>query len=242
MSKQRKVWIALPAYTGTIHLSTMRSLITDMLTLVERGHHVHICDDSGNAMIADCRGVLVSEFLASDYTDLVFIDTDVSWEAGKLVELIENPADFRCAIYPQRKDPITFCVRWDASKPDLIADPENGLLGIDGCPAGFMVISHDAIERMTAAYPQLNCWNDRAPDNSFCALFDPYWIEDALLTDGRAVRLKLGEDYAFCQRWLDIGGCIFVDPEIRMGHTGFKTFVGSLGEWLRNRPHDERTQ
>lgn len=231
----KNVWIAIPAYTGTIHLGTMRSLITDMLMLVERGDRVHIFDESGNAMIADCRALIVAKFLEGDGTDLVFLDSDVCWEAGKLVKLVDDPVDFRVGIYPQRKDPIGYCVRWDQSKPELIADPKTGLLGIDGAPAGFMVLSRACLERMTERYSELSTWNGEVASRKYCALFDPYWMNDVPLPTGGRGSLKLGEDYSFCQRWIDIGGRIWVDPEIKMGHVGYKTFCGSLGDWLRER-------
>jgi hypothetical protein len=45
----------------------------------------------------------------------------------------------------------------------------------------------------------------------------------------------MGEDYAFCRRWTDMGGKVWVNPEIKMGHVGYKTFQGHLGDWLRSR-------
>jgi hypothetical protein len=86
MAEQKHVWIAIPAYTGTIHLSTMRSVISDMLKLAERGDRVTIFDESGNAMIGDCRGLICAQFLASDATHLVFVDSDVSWAEGVAAE------------------------------------------------------------------------------------------------------------------------------------------------------------
>lgn len=231
-SRAREIWIGLPAYSGVLHIPTMRSLFTDILKLTERGHKVHILDDCGNAMIGDCRALMVAEFLESPTaTDFVFVDSDVSWEAGALVDLAERPVDFRCAIYPQRKDPIGFSVRWDQTKPELCA--EDGLLPIWGCPAGFMMFTRYVAETMTRKYPELAVWTNRLPSESYCALFDPYWT-DVTLSDGRVVRTKLGEDFSFCQRWIDCGGQLHVAPEIRMGHTGFKTFTGSLGDWLRD--------
>ena len=93
--QQKHVWFCVPAYTGQVHLGTMRSIIADMLKLAERGDRVTIFDESGNALIGDCRGLIVAQFLASDATDLVFIDSDVAWAAGSLVQLVDHPVDFR---------------------------------------------------------------------------------------------------------------------------------------------------
>jgi len=219
------VWIAIPAYTGQIHLGTMRAIITDMLMLAERGDKVTIFDECGNAMIADGRGLIVSKFLDGDGTHLVFVDSDVSWEAGALVKLVDYPVDFVAGIYPQRKDPINYCVQWLSDRAQLIADPEHGLLEVAGVPAGFMCLSRTMLESMVEAYPDTEFYCEPAPDHKAHALFDPY----------RIGKIKFGEDYSFCRRWRDIGGKVWINPDLKLGHCGYKTFVGSLGDWLRER-------
>lgn len=78
---------------------------------------------------------------------------------------------------------------------------------------------------MVAHYADLQFRCDQAPDDTAYDLFGAY----------RCGRIKYGEDYSFCRRWRDIGGRVWIDPEIRMGHCGYKTFVGSVGEWLKER-------
>lgn len=224
-TKGKHVWIAIPAYTGQVHLGTMRSVISDMLKLAERGDRVTIFDESGNAMIADCRGLIVAKFLESDATDLVFVDSDVCWEAGALVKLVDSPVDFVAGIYPQRRDPINYCVQW-LPKEHLIADPDTKLLEVAGVPAGFMRLSRAMLEKMVAHYSDTAFHCEQAPNQTAHALFDPW----------RVGRIKFGEDYSFCRRWREIGGQVWIDPEIRLGHVGYKTFTGSIGDWLRDRP------
>jgi hypothetical protein len=221
----RHVWIAIPAYTGMIHLGTMRSIISDMLKLAERGDRVTIFDECGNAMIGDGRALIVAKFLAEDGTDLVFVDADVTWEAGALLKLVDAPVDCVAAIYPQRKDPLNYCAQYLTDRKELWADPKTGLLEVAGVPAGCLRLSRAMLEKMVAHYSDTEFFCDQAPGQKAWALFDPY----------RIGRIKFGEDYSFCKRWRDIGGQIWVDPEIRMGHVGFKTFVGSFGDWLRAR-------
>lgn len=216
------VMVAIPAYTGTIHLGTMRSLFTDLLALQHRGDSWEIHDECGNALIADARALIVAQFLASKADTLVFVDSDVCWEAGALLKLIDYPVDMVVGIYPQRKDPIDYCVKW-MDKPELQA--VDGLLEVDGVPAGFMKLSRKQLESMVAQYPDTEFYVPAAPNERCWALFADY----------RIGKHKMGEDYAFCRRWQDMGGKIWIDPEIKMGHIGNKTFNGHLGDWLRNR-------
>lgn len=220
----KKIMVAIPAYTGTIHLGTMRSLMTDLLTLQARGDEWTVHDECGNALIADARALIVAQFLASGCDTLVFIDSDVSWEAGALVKLVDYPVDMVAGIYPQRKDPINFCVKW-LPKETLQADPETNLLEVAGVPAGFMKLSRDQLEKMVEQYPDSEFYVEAAPNHKAWALFADY----------RIGKHKMGEDYAFCRRWTDMGGKVWIDPEIKMGHIGNKTFPGHLGDWLRNR-------
>jgi hypothetical protein len=222
----KHVWIAIPAYTGTIHLATMRSIIADMLKLAERGDRVTIFDESGNAMIGDCRGLIVSKFLDEDGTHLVFVDSDVTWEAGALLKLVDYDVDFVAGLYPQRRDPINYCCQWIQERKEL--ELEDGLIEVAGVPAGFMCLSRPMLEKMVAHYADTQFHCDQAPNKTAYDLFGPY----------RIGRIKFGEDYSFCKRWRDLGGKVWIDPEIRMGHVGYKTFVGSVGEWLKERTND----
>jgi hypothetical protein len=221
-----KVMCAIPAYSGQIHLGTFRSLFTDLLTLQARGDSFEVHDECGNALIADARALIVAQFLASDCDTLVFIDSDVCWEAGALLWLLDAPVDMVAGIYPQRRDPIAYCVKWK-SEGELWA--ENGLLESVGVPFGFVKLTRAMLEQMVAQYPDSEFYVENAPGQKAWALFADY----------RIGKHKMGEDYAFCRRWTEMGGRIWVNPEIKMGHVGFKTFPGHLGEELRGRINDD---
>lgn len=218
------VMVAIPAYSGTIHLGTMRSLFTDLLALQARGDQWTLMDECGNALIADARALIVAKFLDSECDTLVFVDSDVCWEAGALLKLVDYPVDMAALIYPQRRDPINYCVKW-LDKLELQADPETGLLEVAGVPAGMMKLSRKQLVAMVEQYPDSEFYVENAPQQKAWALFADY----------RIGKHKMGEDYAFCRRWTDMGGRVWIDPEARLGHVGFKTFEGHLGDWLRGR-------
>lgn len=232
------VCIAFPAYTGTVHMSTMRSVIADIMQLAQRGIVVSIADECGNAIIGDCRAKIVAGFLENPaFTHLIMIDHDVSWATGALVRLVEHTlkdgVDLVCAMYPQRSDPLTFNFRSQMDKgAGLEIDPATRLLEVWGVPSGCICLTRSMLEKMVDAYSDLEfmCERGKHADGTVkarmqaWALFDPYWVKDE--------KVKLGEDYAFCQRWRDIGGKVWIDPFIMTGHTGNKTFIGELGDWF----------
>lgn len=226
MGTAKHVCIAVPAYTWTVFIPTMRSIITDLLTLTQRGDRVTILDESGSTDLPDARAVNVAKFMECGGTHLVSIDNDVCWEAGALVRLIDYPVDMVAGVYPKRQDPIEFPLTFPDEATELWADPDTGLLEAKEVQGGFVRFTRAVFEQMFAAYPDLQFRSTRyGSDAPLYALFEPMFV------DGR----RKGEDFAFCRRWRAIGGKVWVDPEIRMAHIGNKAFIGSLGDWLRNR-------
>jgi hypothetical protein len=222
--EQMHIMIAMPAYTGVVHMGTMRCLFTDLTTLIKRGDTYTFVDDIGNALIADSRSITATKFFEeSDCDQLIFIDNDVSWEAGALLKLIDAPEDVVAGIYPRRKDPIEYAVHY-LEKEELWANPETGLLEVKAVPTGFMKISRNCIAKLIEAFPESHRY-EADSEKRFYPLFDHIFEDD----------YKWGEDYSFCIRWRKIGGKVWIDPEMHMGHTGHKMFQGHLGNWLKNR-------
>jgi len=217
------VFIAIPAYSWTVQIGTMRSLFTDMMALIRRGDLVTVFDESGSSDLPDARAIMVASFLASDATHFVSVDADVCWEAGGLLRLLDRPEDMVAAVYPKRQDPIEFPLRY-LSGP--LQANDNGLLEVEAVQGGFVRYTRACLERMVEAYSDLRVLSSRSPLGYMHTLF-----EAIRLPDGR----KLGEDFAFCHRWRAIGGKVWIDPEIKMGHIGLKLFPGRLGDWLRDR-------
>lgn len=222
----KHVCIAIPAYAWTVFLPTMRSIITDLHALILRGDKVSIFDESGSTDLPDARAVIVAQFMESDGTHLVSLDNDVCWEPGALVRLVDHPVDMVAGAYPKRIDPIEFAIRFLPDREELWADPETGLLEVEACQGGFVRYTRAVFEKMMAAYPESKFSSARYGSDGFLyALFEPMFI------DGH----RRGEDFAFCHRWRAIGGQVWVDPEIKMGHAGNKMFIGQFGEWLKAR-------
>ncbi len=218
------VVIAVPAYSWSVRLATMRSLITDLLALVKRGDKVSVYDESGSTYLEDARSIIVDEFLHGDGTHLVGIDDDVCWEAGGLLRLVDAPVDLVAGIYPKRKDPIEWPVKFLDGE---LWTNRDGLMEVEGVPTGFIRYSRACLERMTEAYrDELWCRSPQAPRGGFVGLYDILRLPNGG---------KLHDDYAFCRRWRDIGGKVWIDPELTLAHVGPKMFTGKLGDWLRER-------
>lgn len=217
---KKKVMICLPAYTGMVSLLTNRSLLVDALDLARHGWALVLEDEIGNTLIEDMRARMLAAFLDSDATDMVFIDNDVAWPGGSLRRLLNHPVDLVGGIYPQRTEPITFSVR-TAEQDVYPVDSDTGLVEVTGLHGGFMRLTRACAEKMRDAYPDLLV---RVNGRDIPNLFERYKVP--------GTHRKLGEDYAFCQRWLDIGGKVWLDAGFDMAHVGLKAFVGRFGAFV----------
>lgn len=223
----RVVMVAIPS-REVERTCAMRMVIAEMLDAI--GHNIgFVAPEFGGAPISAARNNALAIFLKSPADDLFFIDDDVKAEPGAMIRMVQHEVDFVGGVYPHRIDGPSFPLQWHAHgqgfhDAHMITAAGHPLLEVHGVPAGFMRLRRSVVEKMVAAYPDDWYWHgpNKVPD-----LFD---FE-------RRDHLKYSEDFTFCKRWRDIGGKIWIDPEIGFTHTGPKPFYGHLGEWLREREH-----
>lgn len=223
---QRKVYLAVPSTRDGVKHETMRSIFEGMVSIQNEGWAAILGESlECFAPISLARNLAIARFLHGDYDDLIFIDDDVAWQDGAMVRLLKHPVEMVAGVYPRRFEEMSFPVRWDSSKPELWADPQTGLLEAEGVAAGFLRLTRSACEKMVKAYDAT--WYDQyaSPTGKAHSLFE---FE-------RRDHTQFSEDYTFCRKWRDIGGQVWVDPEITFMHIGSKSYVGNLGSWLKNR-------
>jgi hypothetical protein len=225
--EQRRVRLAVLAYSGMVHTATIMCLFNEILECLVKGWKVDYRFYVGLGL-PKVRNTVVADFLADEFDDLVFIDDDVSWKPLTLQKLLSYPVDVVAGAYPFRQDPIRFPVALLMDRPELRGDPEHGLLEVASVPGGFLRLTRKCLDAMSWFY---------AKDRGYA---------EAATKSGRAVDLfpqlhrdgqMYGEDISFCMLWRDMGGKVWVDPDMELYHTGHKCFEGSLADWFRaNQP------
>ena len=164
----------------------------------------------GNCHVDDARNEVVKTFLESDCTELLFIDSDVSFEPNQLKQLMARDVSLVGGVYPYRRDSDEMPVRL------LCDEPVDGLLEVEGLPTGFMKIKRRVFEQMASICPSYE---------GMTLYFERTLIEGT----------RWGGDLNFCNRWRSLGGKVYADCELVLGHTGKVTFKDSLGANLRRR-------
>jgi hypothetical protein len=225
--KKPHVAIAVPTYDGTVYLATMKAIIQDTLEMLKLpGWRVSFQEVAGSADIYYARARLCHEFLETDGTHLMFVDSDVAWKPGSIPRLVKHGVDMVAAVYPRRTEPFSYNLQY-ASADNKLDMHSNGLCEVAGVSAGFMCISRNCLQKMTDAYrndPIAGLAN--GPRGEQVSFFDPYRFKDD-------PKRKLGEDYAFCQRWRDLGGKVWIDVNMPMAHIGQKIYAANLGDHLK---------
>jgi hypothetical protein len=234
--------VATPCFGGQISAVYATSVFKlQKAVRAYSGLSLKILFKDGDALITRARASLVSQFLDdAEATHLLFIDADIGFEPEQVLRLIACGADICAAVYPIKR------IDWDKVKSSIetarpnpaaaalnyvfeVDDPsaiveKGGFVRVRYAGTGFLMIRRQALARMCARYPQLKFKRDHSidaateSDNRF-ALFECMIAEDGTY---------LSEDFAFCKRWLDIGGEIWADLASKLNHVGPLTFRGDL--------------
>lgn len=229
-TKSQKIFIAIPAYRGIVCPQFLDSLEATTQKLKELGIDFEIHIQQGNCYIQMARNNLAEKFMQSESTTMVFLDDDISWEPEAFVELINSPYDVTAGVYPLKTKKLQFPVLFNCDKDGVPLCDHNGYISSAGVPTGFLAIKRKVFEDIKNANPHLAFKDLNRETLELEEGFD--WFPQGV-RDGRWV----GEDFAFCRLWTDLGGVIAIIPDIDFcHHSTDTTYKGNLLKWLRSQP------
>lgn len=222
-----KIYIGTPVADAKPFLNYVISLIVTIkechaLGWAEPIIYFRACDSD----IARARNVILARFLKSDCTDLVLIDSDISWPPGAITRMLSHKKDFVSAAYRGKTDDKDlYFVRWPEQK-EMFEDAETGhpLLKVDGTPLGFCRLTRECVEKLVAHYHPHEWMRDLiVEEESFP------WVVDFEKFENNT---RYEEGYTLCKKWQAIGGDCWLDPGINLGHMGVKIFESNLVGFL----------
>lgn len=98
----------------------------------------------------------------------------------------------------------------------------NNLARVRHIATGFMMIKRNTIEKMIEAFPSTKYTDDigylEKDENKYA-----YALFDCGVEEGH----YFSEDWLFCDRWMKMGGNIYIDVSINLKHTGIEDYNGS---------------
>lgn len=217
-----KILVAIPVYDSKLYLETVRCLLHEQIAAAVNGDEINFRFLPSCSHAAMGRNQLADDFLKTDADRLVFLDADVTFTPGAISRLAHHPVPFVGGAYRYKHEPEAYPVAWLDDRAELWAN-EHGLLEVKTLPGGFMALSREVFERMKAADPQRTFEHGGRTMHCY---FQFRYTEGALY----------GEDSLFCKEWREIGGQVFLDPELNLTHWDFnKPYVGHIGNWLKSR-------
>ena len=215
-----KLYIATPAFGCKLHTAYVHALLRTSNVLNNGGISHMVAFLPGDSLITRARNVLVAQFMAGEFTHLLFIDGDIKWEPEAVLRLIAasqfKDIEVAGGIYPKKALPSAFPVNFVAgSESSLNQHPDTGYIEIKDAPTGFLMVRRSAFEKMMAAYPERKCcFRENSPVKE---LPFEYALFDCVIdSDGR----YLSEDFGFSRLWQKCGGKVWMDPEIKLSHYG----------------------
>ena len=250
--RKNKIFIATPMYGGICGGQYCKSTADLSAMAAQYGMDVRFFYLFNESLITRARNYLVDEFLRSDCTHLMFIDSDIGFDPNDVIALSviakENTdKDIVCGPYPKK------CIAWEKIKRavdkgfadkdpsnlekyvgDFVFNPKGNTTSIpldepvevlEG-GTGFMMIRREALEKFGKAYPQYYYKPDHVRTEHFDGSREILMAFQAEVDP--VSKRYLSEDYWFCQKAQEIGLKTWLCPWMKLQHTGSYVFGGSL--------------
>jgi hypothetical protein len=251
--KKNKLFVATPMYGGMAHGMYVKSSL-DLQTLMSKyGVEVKFSFLFNESLITRARNYLVDEFLRSDCTHMLFIDSDIHYDPQDVIALLALDKDVIGGPYPKKSINWNNIAQGARQNPDMPAGELENLVGeyvfnvVKGTQkftvtdplevleigTGFMMIKREVFAKLEKEYPQLRYKPDHVGQANFDgsryihAYFDTIIDTKDSATGGGSDRY-LSEDYMFCQLWRKMGGQIYLCPWMKTQHVGTYAFTGNM--------------
>ena len=204
-----------------------------------------------SSLVTQGCNMCVSAFLNSDHTHLLFIDSDIAFNPLSPMRLVACDKDVISVPYPLKD------INWDKGMkmfeegkikkaddlkkkgfyryPMKVPDNNNirikdNVIEVTHSPTGFMMIKREVFTKMIKAYPDLVINQDQVINGKNERLKNMYNFFDTMFIPEKGH--YLGEDFAFCKRWKDIGGKCHAWIMDYITHIGEHQYHGRFGDEL----------
>jgi len=214
----RNVAILIPTYDSKVQCQLMISMAEIFRINAERGGmQLFIHCWMGEAILEKARNNLFYEAYSAGYDDIVFLDSDQSFEPAAFFKMLEHPVDVLALPVRMKTEEARFNLRPENPKEHEF-DPKPGLLKVQRAGTGMLRISRKAMEAI---------YND-----------SPEYF-DGVHTRRRVFEVKMingnlfSEDVVFCDHLTELGFPTYVDINYTVKHYGTKCFEGDYKEHFK---------
>jgi hypothetical protein len=191
--RQRRLFVAAPMYGGQCAGMFSRSVADLSAICTQYGIQLQFYFLFNESLITRARNYCADEFLRSNATHMMFIDSDIGFSAQDVIAMLalqsdDSEYDVLCGPYPKK------CISWEKIKHAVdkgVADQDPNVLerfvgdyvfnpksGVNEIPinlpvevreggTGFMMIRRKTFEKLAEAYPSLSYKPDHVRTEAF---------------------------------------------------------------------------
>lgn len=141
----------------------------------------------------DARENMATDAIEEEFTHVLWIDSDMVFDEDALIRLVQDDRDCVTGLAFKRTAPYTPCI-YKANKDgnEIYIDyPKDSLFEISACGCAFQLVKVSALKAVRTTYGTM--YRRAYP---------------------------LGEDISFAKRWTELGGKIYCDSRVKVGHIG----------------------
>jgi hypothetical protein len=250
--RKRKLFLATPMYGGQCAGMFAKSVADLTSICTSNGIELRSYFLFNESLITRARNYCVDEFMRSDCTHMMFIDSDIGFDPRDVLAMLalqsdDSEYDVLAGPYPKK------CISWEKIKlavdkgiadddpnvlekfvGDYVFNPKGGggniridiPVEVSEVGTGFMMTRRSAFEKFEKAFPQYSYKPDHVRTEQFDGSREIMQYFQAEIDP--ASKRYLSEDYWFCQKLIEIGGKIWYCPWMKLQHVGSYIFGGSL--------------
>ena len=250
--RTKKLFIATPMYGGQCHGSYTKAISDLMVLCTKYSIEAKLFFIFNESLVQRARNYLTDEFVRSGFDYMLFIDSDIHFEAQDIFVMMHHAIerddmDVICGPYPKK------AISWEKIKSavdkgyadknpndleefvgDFVFNPSDNQssfridepVEVKESGTGFMLIKKTALEKFDKAFPMQSYKPDHARTVNFDGSREIMAYFDCVICPD--TKRYLSEDYMFCQWMRKAGGKVWLLPWLRLKHAGSYIFGGSL--------------
>jgi hypothetical protein len=250
--RKRKIFLATPMYGGQCAGMFAKSVADLTSICTSNGIELRSYFLFNESLITRARNYCVDEFMRSDCTHMMFIDSDIGFDPRDVLAMLalqsdDSEYDVLAGPYPKK------CISWEKIKlavdkgiadedpnvlekfvGDYVFNPKGGggniridiPVEVSEVGTGFMMTRRSAFEKFEKAFPQYSYKPDHVRTEQFDGSREIMQYFQAEIDP--ASKRYLSEDYWFCQKLIEIDSKIWYCPWMKLQHVGSYIFGGSL--------------
>jgi len=235
-----KVAFATPFYMSQEYSHYGEAMIYTLQMLTQAGIPWELIRINGDSYVDRAKNTAVANFLETDCTDLIMIDSDEKWHPSSISRLLQHPEEIVAGAYPFKNN-------WGLFAGSPLIETVDGvnryagwrglsdgscLLEAYNVAGGFLRIKRSALEKYADAFPNDIYMDDHAWPDRKGRIYTAFFQCD--IKDYQ----RYGEDAYFSRRMREIGVKLWIDPNITIEHFGVKGWSGNFHQSILKPPEE----